>query len=255
MYFEIEGSSVRLAGTMHRVPKGRPLAHWVNDAISWARVIYLEHDKEESDRCRNAPPGSQPIARRLLRSWPRIDLTFSNRQLVAHLAALRPFAVASDVLGTVPTDEGVELLAIARSKATHPPGPRLEYLETAVQSYVLADGVSDAVWDDALSWALDNPASFKKVLEMSYLAWVAGDFEEVDRMNTLHSRNCFAPIKHAVITARNRLWLPTIRYLAQSTGEPTLVLVGAAHLGGPDGLVAQLAAGGLRLTGLQSLTH
>ena len=99
MYFEIKGSSVRLAGTMHRVPKGRPLAHWVNDGIGWARVIYLEHDKEESDRLRLAPPGSQPIARRLLRSWPRINLTFSDRRLVVHLATLRPSAVASDVLG------------------------------------------------------------------------------------------------------------------------------------------------------------
>jgi hypothetical protein len=48
MYFDIKGSSVRLGGTMHCVPRGRPLARWVYDAISWARLIYLEHDKEES---------------------------------------------------------------------------------------------------------------------------------------------------------------------------------------------------------------
>ena len=34
MYFELEGSSVRLGGTMHCVPMGRPLARWVHDAIS-----------------------------------------------------------------------------------------------------------------------------------------------------------------------------------------------------------------------------
>lgn len=248
-YFEIEGSSVRLAGTMHRVPKGRPLAHWVHDAISWARLIYLEHDKQESDRCRYAPPGSQPLAQRLPHSWPRIERKYPfDRVHVEHLSRLRPFAVASDVLDPVPTGEGVELLAIAKSKETQPPGPRIEYLETAAQSYVLADGVSDAIWDDAVSWALDNPASSKQLLETSYPAWVAGDFEEVDRISTLHSRNRFAPIKHAVITARNYLWLPAIRELVQSANEPTLVLVGAAHLGGADGLLPQLAARGLRLT-------
>ena len=105
MHFEIDGSIVHLAGTMHRVPKGRPLAPWVHDAIDWARVIYIEHDKEESDRHRLAPPGAPPIARRLPRSWPRIDLKFSNRHLVIHLSALRPSAIASDVLGTIPTDE------------------------------------------------------------------------------------------------------------------------------------------------------
>jgi uncharacterized protein YbaP (TraB family) len=167
---------------------------------------------------------------------------------VEHLSRLRPFALASDVLDLVPIDPGVERLAIARSKETQPPGPRIEYLETAAQSYVLADGVNDAVWDDAVSWALDNPTSFARVLETSYRAWVAGDFEEVDRISTLHWLNGFAPIKDAVVTARNYLWLPTIRELVQSANEPTLVLVGAAHLGGSDGLLPQLAAGGLKLT-------
>jgi uncharacterized protein YbaP (TraB family) len=249
MHFEIEGSNVRLSGTMHRVPKRRPLAHWVNDAIGWARVIYLEHDKQESDRCRYAPPGSLPLAKRLPNSWPRIEQKYLfDRFRVEHLSTLRPFAIASEVLDPIDTDEGVERLAIARSKETQPRGPRIEYLETAAQSYALADGVSDAIWDDAVNWALDSPASSKRVLEASYPAWIAGNFEEVDRISTLHSRNRFEPIKHAVITARNYLWLPTIRDLVHSASEPTLVLVGAAHLGGPDGLVPQLAACGLRLT-------
>ena len=255
MYFEIEGSSVRLAGTMHAVPKGRPLAHWVHDAISWARVIYLEHDKHESDQGRYAPPGSQPLAQRLPHSWPRIERKHPfDRVRVEHLSRLRPFAVASDVLDPAPFDEGVERLAIARSKETQPPGPRIKYLETAAQSYALADDVRDAVWDIVVSWALDDPSLFKRVLETSYHAWIAGDFEEVDRISSRHWLNRFAPVKHAVITNRNYLWLPGIRELVQSANEPTLVLVGAAHLGGSDGLLSQLAAGGLRLTGLEALS-
>jgi len=148
----------------------------------------------------------------------------------------------------VPLDRGVEHLALARSRETQPPGPRIKYLETAAQSYALSDGVSDAVWDEAVSWALDNPASSKKLLESSYGAWIAGDFEEVDRTSSLYWLNRFAPIKDAVIAARNQLWLPTIRELAQSANEPTLVLVGAAHLGGAAGLVPLLAACGLRVT-------
>ena len=254
MYFEIEGSSVRLAGTMHAVPKGRPLAHWVHDAIGWARLIYLEHDKHESDQGRCAPPGSQPLAQRLPHSWPRIERKYPPGR-VLYLAMRRPGTVASEVLDPAPFDEGVERLAIARSKETQPPGPRIKYLETAAQSYALADGVSDAVWDTVVSWALDNPSLFKRVFETSYHAWIAGDFEEVDRISSLHWLNRFAPVKHAVITARNYLWLPTIRELVQSANEPTLVLVGAAHLGGSDGLLPQLAARGLRLTGLESLSR
>lgn len=247
MYFEIEGSSVRLAGTMHCVPKGLPLAHWVHDAIGWARLIYLEHDKEESDRGLRAPPGSQPIARRLPKSWPRIERKYVfDRFRVAQLSMLRPFALTTEVLDPVSTDQGVELLAIARSKERQPPESRIKYLETATESYALQDAVRDDVWDDAVGWALDNPASSKSVLETSYRAWIAGDFEEVDRINSLHTRNRFTPIKHANITARNYLWLPTVRDLVQSSNEATLVLVGAAHLGGADGLLLRLARDGVR---------
>jgi uncharacterized protein len=248
MYFEIEGSSVRLGGTMHWVPKGHPLAHWVPDAIGWARLIYLEHDEQESVRGRKAPPGSRPLAQRLPHSWPRIELKYPP-EVVSYLASRRPGAVALEILDLAPIDPGVERLVIARSKETQPPGPRIKYLETTAQSYALADGVSDAVWDAAVSWALDNPASFKRLLETSYPAWVAGDFEEVERISTLHGLSRFAAIRHAVITSRNCLWLPTIRELVQSAKEPTLILVGAAHLGGPDGLLPRLAACGLRLTG------
>jgi hypothetical protein len=246
MYFEIEGSNVRLAGTMHRVPKGRPLPPWVHDAISWARIIYIEHDKEGSDRIRMAPQDSQPIARRLLISWSRIDRTFSDRRLVAHLRALRPSAVASDVLGAVPSDEGVELLAIARSNEDAEPRPRIMHLETAEESYAAEDHVSDDEWDAAVNWILDNRAEVQSAVEASYSAWFAGDFEAVDRISSLHTRNRFAPVKRAIVTARNYLWLPRIRDLVQTASEPTLVLVGAAHLGGPGGLLQQLTNVGLK---------
>lgn len=249
MYFEIEDSNVRVGGTMHRVPRGQPLAHWVHDAIRWASLIYLEHSKEESDQGRYASWKSRPLVQRLRRSWPRIEARFqSDPGRLQHLSRLKPFAVPSDVLNGVPTDEGAEYLALARSKKSRLPGPRIDYLETADQAYALADGVSDAVWDDAVDWALDNPDSFKIVLERSYRAWVSGDFDEVDRLSSHYTRNRFPEIRHAVIAARNSLWIPTIRELVQSANAPTLVLVGAAHLGGPDGLVSQLAAGGIRLT-------
>jgi uncharacterized protein YbaP (TraB family) len=247
MYFQIEESNVRLGGTMHWVPRGYPLAHWVDNAIGWARVIYLEYDKLESEGGRYSPQWSQPLAQRLSRSWPRIKRKY-RPEVVSALATLRPGAVASQMLDLTPIDPGVERLAIARSREIQPLGPSIQYLETVAQSYGFADRVSDAVWDDAVSWALDNPASFKTVLESSYRAWIDGDFEKVERISTLHSINRFAQIKHAMLAARNHLWLPTVRELVQSANEPTLVLVGVAHLGGSDGLLPLLGACGLRLS-------
>jgi uncharacterized protein YbaP (TraB family) len=148
----------------------------------------------------------------------------------------------------IPDQYSAPVHTIAKSKDTVVPRPRLMYLETAEESYAPEDRVSDEVWDAAVNWVLDNPAEVKSAVEASYSAWVAGDFEEVDRINSLHTPNRFEPIKRAVVTERNNLWLPRICDLVRSACEPTLVIVGAAHLGGPDGLVSQLAASGLRLT-------
>jgi hypothetical protein len=251
MYFQIAGSNVRIGGTMHWVPKGQPLAHWVHDAITWARVTYLEHDKYESDRGLFAPPGSPPLAQRLPLSWPLIKRKYPfNHSRLDQISKRSPFALTSDVLDLIPLDEGVEQLAMARSRAIQPSGPRLEFLETAAQVNTLLDGVADAVWDEAVCWALEHPGSSKQLLELSYQAWLDGDFEEIDRIASAHSRNRFPPIRDALISARNCLWLPIIRELAYSANEPTLVLLGAAHIGGSEGLLSKLAAGGLKVHAL-----
>ena len=133
------------------------MAHWVHDAISWARVIYLEHDKYESDRGLNAPPGSLPLAQRLPLSWPRIKWKYPfDRFHLDYLSKRRPFALTADVLDLIPLDEGVEQRAMARSRAIQPSGPRLEFLETATQVNTLLDGVADAVWDEAVCWSLER---------------------------------------------------------------------------------------------------
>jgi hypothetical protein len=246
MYFEIEGSKVRLAGTMHQVPQGRPLAPWVHEAIGAARLIYIEHEEDVLKQGQFAPAGSLPLAQRLPRSWSRIERE-CRRDLVVYLKPLRPRAVVSYLMDPVSLDAGVEHLALAKSRATDPLRPRIEYLETRAQYQALEDGVSDAVWDEAVSWTLDNPSSSKALLESSYDAWIAGDFEAIDRINSTDSLNRFEAIKEANINARNRLWLRTICELAQSANEPSLVLVGVAHLGGADGLLPLLAGRGLSL--------
>jgi uncharacterized protein len=239
MYFEIDGSNVRLGGTMHLVPIGRPLATWADDAISWARVIYLEHDKQESDWGMFAPMWSKPIGQRLPRSWPRIKGQYSP-EVVSHLARLRPWAIALAMLNNPPSDLGVEYRALKRAQETEPPGPRIKYLETGAQIYAFTDKLNDDVWDEAVTWALDNPNATERGVEDIYAAWISGDVEAALRASTLHGLTRFAPIEHAELSSRNYLWLPTILELVRSACEPTLVLVGAAHLGGPDGLVSQL---------------
>jgi len=240
MYFQIEGSSVRLGGSMHAVPKGRPLAAWVDDAIGWSRSIYLEHEESDWERLARLPEG-QSVGDRIPRSWRRIA---ALPNLAPALSFRTPSYIAMfGFFNGVSFDPGVERTVKARARYE---GKNIEYLETATEVSELADAVPDAVWDEAVTWVLDHPAAGKQVTDGLYAAWIAGDVDTVDSI-TRRGLAQFTEIREAWITSRNSLWLPVIRRLITSALKPTLILPGAAHLGGSDGLVPQLRASGLRL--------
>jgi uncharacterized protein YbaP (TraB family) len=53
-------------------------------------------------------------------------------------------------------------------------------------------------------------------------------------------------IYQSLLVERNNNWMPRIKKLLQHP-EPKLILVGALHLAGPDGLLAILAGNGYQL--------
>ncbi len=56
----------------------------------------------------------------------------------------------------------------------------------------------------------------------------------------------FPKLYHSLLVNRNNAWLPNIEHLLQ-TSELELVLIGALHLVGKEGLVAQLTALGYQV--------
>jgi uncharacterized protein YbaP (TraB family) len=77
-------------------------------------------------------------------------------------------------------------------------------------------------------------------------AWLTGDLAALE---AAASRGMMADpaLREALLTSRNRRWLPMIEAELQASARP-LIAVGAAHLVGPEGLVAMLEARGWRLT-------
>ena len=82
-------------------------------------------------------------------------------------------------------------------------------------------------------------------METIVTAWRTGDLATLDRL-LLQSFRESPAIYQRLLVERNRDWVPKI---AQCEAEPTpcLVVVGGAHLLGPDGLVALLGAAGFTL--------
>jgi uncharacterized protein len=241
MYFQIEGSNVRLGGTVQRVPKGWSLAAWVADAIGWAGSIYLEHEHDPLTLDRlSRLSGEQPIEQRLPRSWHYVTAELPS------FAAHKPGFIAMQILAAVPSDPGVDKMVYesARNERT-----RIGYLETLTELSGLLDTVPDAAWDEALIWLLKNHDVPKKIMVEQYSAWIEANIGAAESV-THHGLMQFTEIRDKMVAFRNSRWLPSILGLINSAQGPTLILVGADQMGGQGGLVPQLRASGLKLTPL-----
>lgn len=91
---------------------------------------------------------------------------------------------------------------------------------------------------------IDLDRSSAEVLR-SLAAWRRGDAEAVWR-STRDSYKDFPALGDRLLGARNRNWIPKIEGYVRS-GRVYFVVVGAAHMGGPDGLLSSLKARGYKI--------
>jgi uncharacterized protein YbaP (TraB family) len=237
MYFEVPNSNVRLGGTMHLLPAGQPLPDWLNPAYSWSKHLYLEHDLADAARYVHLPSGQSMEQRLPSELWAQLKTAWPAN--LAPLTTQRPWAIGAIIaLAGVPLELGVEPTLTARAQAD---SRSLRYLESLSEFSGLIDQVPDSSWADALGLLLRNRDMPAQRLKVLYPAWIAGDVEAVYGQMPMFSQ--FPEIQRAIFELRNKLWLPRILGLLPAH-EPTLILVGAGHLGGPSGLLALLKGAG-----------
>ena len=121
-------------------------------------------------------------------------------------------------------------------------------LETTDFQISLFDGMSmdqqDRFLADTLKSVDTSTADVGKVAG----AWKAGDAAAVERLVMAEVKG--DPfVYERLLVARNRTWLPKIEALF-SRSRRAFVVVGAAHLVGPDGLIAMLKARGYQVVQL-----
>lgn len=76
-------------------------------------------------------------------------------------------------------------------------------------------------------------------------AWLAGDLAALEDAS-MRGMMADPALRAALLTGRNHRWLPLIEAELQAPGRP-FIAIGAAHLVGPEGIAALLAARGWRL--------
>jgi len=111
-------------------------------------------------------------------------------------------------------------------------------LETADFQINLLDSLPAKTQEESLLQTLKELDQFETEFEQVVRAWAAGHEKQLDNL-LLESFKEYPDVYAKLISERNRNWLPKIESHFQG-GNKTLVVVGAAHLVGRDGVVELL---------------
>ena len=137
---------------------------------------------------------------------------------------------------------GLDMHFFEKAKAANKPVIGLETMDAQLDFF---DRMPDSAQEQMLRSTLNELKSNDSELTQVIGAWKRGDAAAVEKSLLGGFRN-LPEAYDALIVQRNRNWLPQLdACLARPT--PCFVVVGAAHLVGPDGLLALLGKKGYKL--------
>lgn len=142
-------------------------------------------------------------------------------------------------------DDGLDRVLMARAKALGKPASGLETVDVQLAAL---DGTPASEQVVSLNEITDEHEDLKARFDELHGAWRSGDVPALERL-TREDMQLKTPETYRVVDVeRNRAWMPKIEAMLRApVGHDTLVIVGALHLIGPDGLVQQLQARGYRV--------
>ena len=247
---------VYLAGSVHLLsPKYYPLDPAFDTAFNNSSLLVEELDMSEM-----LSPESQlaMLKRGLLPPGQSIDKLLTPETLTAVKKALADLGVpAPPLLQFKPwmlaitlqslqwqkagfdADLGVDKHFYDRAKLQNKPIKGLETLEFQISRF---DGMSATQQEQLLVETMEELRGANESFTEIADAWKNGDADTVERL-ALKDLQGQPDLYQRLLVERNRAWMPQIEALI-SPARPAFVVVGAAHLVGPDGLLKMLAAKG-----------
>ena len=168
----------------------------------------------------------------------------------ATLQSLRPWMAEVVLSGAQAAQQGADAgggveQALAADPA-HP--PKLMAFETLDQQAQLFAGAPKAQQVASLEQTLrdlvNDPLGYQRLVA----AWMNGDVKAIQREAVDPLRRQSPALYRRFLSDRNSAWMQQIRQRLAGAGH-TVVVVGAGHLIGPDGLPAQLRALGYQVEG------
>lgn len=251
--------SVYLVGSVHMLTKDYyPLNPALDAAFQESDLLVEELDLGEM----RAPDAQMAmLTRGRLPSGQTLDTVVSKETLelvVKHAAALglpldplkqfKPWSLALLLLGMAwqkagfDADLGLDQHFYNRARAANKPVQGLETVGFQVSRF---DEMSMPDQDRLLQQSIREIDHETTAVTTLANAWRVGDTATIERIVLEDVKN--DPVMYRrLIVERNQNWLPVIEGLS-ARPRPAFIVVGAAHLIGPDGILAGLRAKGFTL--------
>ena len=125
------------------------------------------------------------------------------------------------------------------------------YLESLNEQIKLISDMGQGQEDAFIQYTLNEMKNMEAMLDQLKAAWRHGDLRELNDIAIKPLKKDFPKLYQAMLVKRNNAWLPQIEEML-TTGEVELILVGALHLAGEDGLLTQLELAGFKVENLTS---
>ena len=143
-------------------------------------------------------------------------------------------------------DQGLDLHIARMAEAAQKP---VSGLETADQQIAVLDATPMDEQIAGLRDFFNRPGEVPKLLDETHSAWRNGDATRLGALVIDEVRK-ETPVTYRIVNVeRNDAWVPKLQQMLDgvSTGNDTLVVVGAMHLLGEDGVVEKLRAKGYQV--------
>lgn len=118
--------------------------------------------------------------------------------------------------------------------------------ESVEQQLAYLDGLSLDAQRELLMQTLTESAAIREIMDDLILAWRLGDIDYLEQ-TLLDDVSGYPELYETIVAGRNRLWVDTIEALLEQE-EDYLVVVGALHLVGEDGVPQLLEQRGIKIT-------
>lgn len=262
-------NSVYLLGSFHLLkPDDYPLSKDVDAAFADAESLVFEMSPEEMS--------SPTLGMQMVQAAMRSDGTSLNSQLSPEtikllgawttenasvlqamglkpqdLQMFEPWFVGLTISITEMTKQGLDPklgldanLAAQAAKAGKP----AKGLETGAQQIAFLDGMDKVEQLQFLAEALSQSEDAEAETAKLHNAWRTGDAKVLWDDMAVEMKKEYPRLYQRINVARNDAWVPKIQERLTTPGkDDTLVVVGALHLLGPDGVVEKLRAKGYKV--------